>query len=874
MSAKWVRSQQWDDRHLTGVLWPVKAVVRVFSWISTSVVLLSLVACFGILASVPIGLLAKIPTVLFYALTFVLAIGLVAVFPVWLTTRAMRLRGAGRPARFVVGIVGFIVLALVGGASWYWGAWPALRYDELTGSGVRFFGEFIEKYAAVQFRRLPMMEMSELEFYAWWPLRVVLLLFVLNLVTATLRRIEFTFPRIGVLTVHTGIITIALGSVYYSTHKQEGDMILLASGGTDKAGRPLSARSEMGFYDNTRTALWVTQNPAMGWDQRPVRGVPRYNDYNLDVVPRAWPRPNWAGSFGAIDLPVPGAAPAGELPVHLIDEDIVFRIVGYASYAELVEQWIPAEKAGPGAIGQKPERLRTLDMVVTGRMPEGQEAPHKQWRLLPDRPAGRVEQDMFGVEYTIGMSEERWSALASSLPSGTRHALLVEHPGSGFRQVYPARLDQSVTVGTTGYTLTVRALMDRPPMSIVTKGYEGASSSLAIVRVEPPAAVGSQPGKAPGGFDRWIYSRFPEIAQDMLDERNERGMPTRRDADPGIRIAYIDASKLNAYFDERPDGTVRAMVRTPDGNPAIVPSVKPGDKVQIVPMVAIALGDRLDNVVRVETPEVVPEAERSRDSVGNHESSAVAVEVRDKSGAASVHWVPFTKYLQIGGKDGRLGRDIRLPDGRVVSVAFGRVRHEFWPPMAIALHEFEMIPYEHSDTPKDYRSDVVVSTRWPRADGSEDVRQEIERTSLNNPLLVVTPYVAPKDTPLPARLLGRMLSWIAPNQYKFAQAGWDQAGWRESQQEVAAGRLARPTARFTILGVGNNPGIYIIASGAVMMSIGIPWAFYLKPWLMQREKRKIQERLAREGGGKPAKPKLNGRAGRHEQDRVEEGAST
>ncbi|MBY0262519.1 MAG: hypothetical protein K2Q20_09255, partial [Phycisphaerales bacterium] len=72
-------------------------------------------------------------------------------------------------------------------------------------------------------------------------------------------------------------------------------------------------------------------------------------------------------------------------------------------------------------------------------------------------------------------------------------------------------------------------------------------------------------------------------------------------------------------------------------------------------------------------------------------------------------------------------------------------------------------------------------------------------------------------------------------------------GWRQSEAMVAAGQLKRPFARFTILGVGNNPGIYIIAAGAVMMSVGIPWAFYLKPWLVRRKKRAIQLQLAKEG---------------------------
>ena len=124
-------------------------------------------------------------------------------------------------------------------------------------------------------------------------------------------------------------------------------MILLAAG-TDDAGRPMASRAETGFYDNTRTALWVTQNKALGWDQRPLRGVPRYNDYNLDAVPRPDPRPLWAASLGSLDIPVPLGLPGS--PIHLIDDDIAFRIVGYASYAELDEQWmgLPGEPGGTG----------------------------------------------------------------------------------------------------------------------------------------------------------------------------------------------------------------------------------------------------------------------------------------------------------------------------------------------------------------------------------------------------------------------------------------------------------------------------------------------------------------------------------------------
>ena len=38
------------------------------------------------------------------------------------------------------------------------------------------------------------------------------------------------------------------------------------------------------------------------------------------------------------------------------------------------------------------------------------------------------------------------------------------------------------------------------------------------------------------------------------------------------------------------------------------------------------------------------------------------------------------------------------------------------------------------------------------------------------------------------------------------------------------------------------------------MSVGIPWAFYLKPVIMKRRKKKTQEALARGEFARPARP--------------------
>ncbi|MCA3004650.1 MAG: hypothetical protein IOD15_04695, partial [Phycisphaerales bacterium] len=287
MSRKWDRAKQWDDQHLTGGLRPLKWVLRAFSSITLAVILMALLSLYGIMASIPVGMLAMIPTYAVYGLSTLLAIALGAALPVWLANRAMARANAGIAFRWVVSVAGVLVLTVASVYLWAQFVLPVLNYNPITGTGVRFFADFIEQYKGVPMRRLPGMEMSELEFYAWWPLNTILYLFVVNMIVATVRRIEFSFENIGVLTVHTGIITIALGSAYYSIAKQEGDTLLIAgqpgSDGTPAVGQPVDR-----FYDNTKTVLRITQsgpNRAAGfWEQRLLTSLPRYNEYNIQAL--------------------------------------------------------------------------------------------------------------------------------------------------------------------------------------------------------------------------------------------------------------------------------------------------------------------------------------------------------------------------------------------------------------------------------------------------------------------------------------------------------------------------------------------------------------------------------------------------------------
>lgn len=833
MSQKWERSKAWDDEHIPSWLWGAKFVLRAFSSITLAVVLLVFVSIYAMLASVPVGLLALAPTYLIYALSLVLPLALVWTGIIVIVSRL----GHDRATRFSLGVIGLIVSGAACAWAWWALAWPMLRYDAISGTGVRLFADFVETYKATTLRRLPAFEMTELEFYSWWPMRAALLAFVVNMFVATVRRIEFTFKNIGVLTVHTGIIVIALGSIYYQKLKKEGNTILVAGVDTQTGVQGIGP-PQTGFYDNTRVVLYAMQEGsqmgAAAWEQRPIRRLPRYNDYGLDVGDEHAQTSLWRQTRTHMPWEgIPKRTLSIDVPPtnKLIDEDIRLRVVGYASYADLKSDWLRLDPRDvDGAL--LPARILTID-AGGGAF---------SFMMLPSVPAGRVRaSERLEFEYTLSMDERRWRDLSEPLEPDVQHALVIEVPDAGVRLVTPVSRGASIAVGETGYRVEVEQLSPRPPMPIVTRGYEGATSSVAVVKITTPG--GQQ-------FQRWAYSRFPELDQDILQETGATGRPLRRPADTAIRIAYIDATRGQVIIDETVSGTLRAIIRRPGEKVQVIDSLAMGEWLERIDgQMNLAVTQRWEHAEPFERPVPVPADERDKRSVGTHIASAVAVEVGlQGSDWSRVVWIPFTQYMGVGGEG---QRSVRLPDGRSITLAFGRLRHEF-PGFAVQLVDFEMIAYDHRGAPRDYQSTLrVSSTQSPPA-----FKPYTHVCKLNAPLRA--PFHWDEDAPWVSNFVRRLAAGINPNQFKLSQAGWDQEGWNQSSQLVDQGALDRPFVRFTILGVGNNPGIHVIALGSILMGVGIPWAFYIKPWLIRREKARIQRTLAQRVTGMKPEPVAEG----------------
>ena len=820
MSAKWRRVKAWDRENLTGVLTPVRLILHSLSTITLSVILLTGVSLYAVFASVPIGLLVLGLTWLVYVLTLVLA----ALVPAAGFALPIRLLVKPKLLRFGLTLTGLIGGAAIGVAVWSTLAWPVLHYDPAYGTGFRLFPEFVETYRNTTLRRLPAFEMTELEFYAWWPMQAMLGLFVINMVVATIRRIEFKFVNIGVLTVHTGIVTIALGSIYYQSFKQEGDTILLAG---DRASGQLAGAAQQIFYDREDPALMVFDG--RGWRQLPLTGkLPRYNDYALDAgiadsakstLGFGAPIDVSSGESRTLDIDLTAKARA----VGIVPDNVGLRVVGYATYADPVTDW------APDGLVRNPLRMVYL-VDKQAQATQGGNGRLVGFAMLPNDPefAAVEYAGVVGVEYHVDMPADRWSVLMTEAP-GMNHVVFAEVDGQTL--VIPADRPGR-TFELAGWQLTVEEVLPEPPFPIVTEGYQGATSALAIVRVTSPEGTTVR---------RWVYHRFPVLNQDIGENNLEDGRPDRSDPDPRLSLSYVDQSKIQIYINEHSStGLMDVAFRFADGLD-VQTGLEPGTRYQTpVDRIAFDFADRWDFARQLERPVSVPPIDRDGDFIGTNDRAMIAVEVSTDDGWSQTAWLPFARYAHDAGTRGGSQRTITLPDGRPVSLMFGRQWFNL-PGFQIRLIDFEMIAYDHRGAPRDYQSLVRVepASERPALDQPYD-----HITKLNAPLKA--PFLWSDARGLAPNVVGELVSHLSPNQFKFSQAGWDRSGWEETQAQVDAGLLERPTVRFTILGVGNNPGIHVIAFGGILMGVGIPWAFYVKPWLLRRKKQQIQQQLARD----------------------------
>ncbi|MEX0653974.1 MAG: hypothetical protein WD534_00160 [Phycisphaeraceae bacterium] len=787
MSAKYERVKQAD----LSLPAPLRWLTRAFSSITLSVILLTGVALYGVAATIPFFYLALAGA---YLLVAVVAMGLPAVAS-WVVLRHLTvLPWYGRVA---------ICLALlaVGMAVGVSGGYTA--YEQLAAV------PGLVAHRATVIYRLPGLEMTELEFYAWWPMKVILFLFVLNMVWATVRRIEFKFANLGVLTVHTGIVVIALGAMFYGRFKVEGDTILWR--------RDLGGTFEHVFYDAHEPALYITVDGRQ--TMAPLPELPRYNDYAL----------------GELDIDLSDHPAVREL----LGPGVRVSIPGFEPYGDLEPSWRPIrDRADLAAATTTSPAVRLALGTADGP------SATQQVTLAADSPADRVlEQSIYTVEYLVAPSAQRIEDLTADVDG--RHGLIIELPEHDFRRVYNnVEPGQTITLDELGYTFTVRDLGDYG-MPFVTPGYENARDTRALVDIATP-----------GGerFTRLAMHRYPERSQDFVPTDDPAAPPIgqRRDPDPAVRIVYLDNTRVHYHLiADGPNAEELSLIVRLPGLPtetATLPERRVPLPRRVGPLNWLYIEDVLPAAGRILEPVPTPRAERDAAEEGTYLRSLLPVLIEvDRPAEDGGPWsrLVWLRHMRYPKYPDQVHRPVivDLPEEQQVQLAFSRRRYEL--PFAMALEHFEMTPYPGSQIPQDFTAELLLADR--NADGLIHDQPERHRVHMNHPINYRTN----------AAIGGPM--WPALKRVKISQTGWDppQAQDPAAEARDAQGRFVNQQ-RFTIVGIGNNVGIHIVALGAVLVAAGIPWAFYVKPWLVHREKRRLQRELAERDRPRPPTPGANG----------------
>ncbi len=446
--------------------------------------------------------------------------------------------------------------------------------------------------------------------------------------------------------------------------------------------------------------------------------------------------------------------------------------------------------------------------------------------MIGKRPAERVLDAPgvpFGIEYLYHPTADRYADVGTEFsgPMG----ITVRVPKLGVARNYTVEPGQTLPVEGTPYTLTIG---DQQSMPLISKGYEGSMSNSLMVGVEKKAQGEKGAGIAekeksttstplpltplPSGteglrFNRMVLARYPERSPDFIAAPDGKQKRIQDRVDNDIQITFEDASRDQFWIVERLDRPMELIHRLAGGHVErfVVEVGKPlGVKVSTVPMTVTVL-ERAARVVATPVPRIIPveRRERSISAMEAMQSSVIEMEVSGQwsvvSGQKGERWtkkvyVPFSQFAQIGEPPG--GKQPALVDvpgvGRVGFI-LATTRREL--PSVVTLADFKAVKYAGAEN--SYEN--YVSTLAVKDKGTGEGRTLV--AELNAP--------------------------ASDHGLYYFQSAWD-------------GEDAAPAERrFSVIGVGNRPGIDVMIVGAALMIAGIGYSFYVKPVLLKLKKESL-----------------------------------
>lgn len=717
-------------------------------------------------------------------------------------------------------------------------------------------------------------ELTEMEWFNWWPFHLLCALLALSLILVTVRRIRFNLPNLGVWTVHAGIIVLMLGCVVYFGLKREGDMAVyrrqaivqlpggapvaltlqpdaeaIVSGG-ERVYRVSVANLNSSYElltgeDKGKKTLsaQLMFTPLSGGGTPFIRQVlVGYPEYTEDVVP---------GQGRAIKV----------LGRKLIDEAIEVDL-DYAPKDRISLYDRAALMLRPVGKGEWSEyRLRGLPRyheyvgsVDDAAVNPGQPPLVPRSMSLPARLKGEAAPGLENVALRVtgflpyAMPSEAWEAGGSRFHPLLRftvkvgngsmsETLLANDPNRNHVRLGdnlfdarflwvddPALLEPLRSPGAP--RLTVRAdgvEREYPLAEVIGKEFQvpGTRYTLQGLQFFPDWSPPGVPRTGPSSMVL-VRGKGPEgpflravVTPDgaLTRDLDGDGKPLPAFADDGIVLEAGGIVQSGLQIVGGRTG-LRALLVS-DGGAVIERELVPGQPVEFLDgAMQLTVWEASPNSRLVTRPRVVPREERDVKSGTYY--SLVQVEVAEGDAPPERYWVSYSHYPHPS-RVGFYPERIRLPSGREVELLYSRETLQL--PALVALEEFQLEVYPGGEKERDYKSLVrfYENGAW----------SGIEEVHSNNPT---------------------------------EHAGW---WYFQSTWDPPDERAGYAGMNYTGLGVGNRHGVGTMLLGSAMTVIGTLWAFYVKPVILRRRLAGRREPdAAAEAPDLPAQPAAQGNAAR------------
>jgi hypothetical protein len=335
---------------------------------------------------------------------------------------------------------------------------------------------------------------------------------------------------------------------------------------------------------------------------------------------------------------------------------------------------------------------------------------------------------------------------------------------------------------------------------LVSKGYEGTFSNSLLVHVV------KKEGDKASEFDRMALFRYPERSPDFVVGPDGKQKRVQDRVDNDIEIVFQDAQRDQFWIVEGTDGKLELVQRAAGGKVTRTP-LTVGEKgavptqVRTVPM-TVAVLERAAQMHEVRVPRIIPEAQRkSGTAMDAMQLSGLDLEVSKGDYVVPHVFVPFVQFAQVGDPPGEHPMVVELPGVGKVGLLLSNTRREL--PSVLKLKDFEAVKYPGATNSfADFVSTLEVTDK-----ATGKVETQVARLN------------APAEN----------------HGLYYFQAAWD------------GNQL--PGQHFSVLGVGNRPGIKVMILGAILMIAGIGYAFYVKPVLMKVKKQQLAAWAARQPKG-------------------------